>query len=374
MNSPMESRDSGLMLARRMRIGFTLIELLVVITIIGMLMSLLLPAVMNARESARRIQCSNNLHNLGLAMHSEVSVKGRFPASGNFEIFGREFYHSWVVPLLAHLERSDIASEWNWNKPYNTPPNSKYTSISISVLVCPDDFTVVSGQGNLSYVVNGGFGYTAGSPTLDCPTSIHGGSDGSVAPVDFNGNGIACPTSGPEESEDKKLYFDTGLFFIENWPKGKGTKRHHTMDSIFDGTSNTLMLSENIRAGYDPTQAAYWSTWASPWPASNSFFLSSYVCENRTCAAGNVNYQFANDRSGDPYRLEAINSSVDQAEGDAPWPSSQHPGGVNVAFCDGHVQFLSDELDGAVYAALVSPRGAKIHGPLAQVILSSDDY
>ena len=118
----------------RFRSGFTLVELLVVITIIGMLMSLLLPAVMSARAAGRRAQCMNNLHQVSLAMLSEVAAKRRFPASGNFSVPGTEHYHSWVVNLLAWLERADIAAEWNWNLPHNHPANAKLTTIGIPVL------------------------------------------------------------------------------------------------------------------------------------------------------------------------------------------------------------------------------------------------
>jgi prepilin-type N-terminal cleavage/methylation domain-containing protein/prepilin-type processing-associated H-X9-DG protein len=362
----------------RIRSAFTLVELLVVITIIGMLMSLLLPAVMSAREAGRRATCQNNLHNVSLAVLNEAEAKKRFPASGNFSIDGSLWFHSWVVPLLARLERNDIAAGWDWKLPYTDPANAQFTSLSISVLVCPDDYTVVPGKGNLTYVVNGGFGWTSGTPTLDCAVSLHLAVP-DVAPMDFNGNGIACPTKGPEEREDKKLYYQTGLFFMENWPPGKGTARHHSLDSIFDGTTNTIMLSENIRAGYNPELQVpsfpkLESTWAGPWPTSNTFYVSSYVCENRRCAAGKVDYSRANARGESPYNLEAINSSINQAEGDAPWPSSLHAGGVNVAFVGGQVQFLSEQVAGAVYAALVSPQGMDIRGPLAQVTLSAADY
>jgi prepilin-type N-terminal cleavage/methylation domain-containing protein/prepilin-type processing-associated H-X9-DG protein len=355
--------------------GFTLVELLVVITIVGMLMSLMLPAVMSARAASRRAQCMNNLHQVSLAMLSEVAAKQRFPAYGNFARYTPEAYHSWVVPLLAWLERADLAAEWNWFLPHDSPANAKLTTIGIPVLVCPDDFTVVPGQGNLTYVVNCGFGWSAGSPAHDCPSSFHIlSTPPHYAPLDYNGDGIACPPGKPPEAADRKLFFQTGLFFGENWPPGKDPGAevlHHTPDSIFDGASNTIMLSENIRAGYDPQKG---TSWATPWPTNNAFYVSSYVCENRTCAPGKVDYHRANDSSQDPYRLEAINAARDQAEGEAPWPSSFHPGGVHAAFADGHIHFLSEQVDGAVYAALMSPQGMLVRGPLAQIKVSDGDY
>jgi prepilin-type processing-associated H-X9-DG protein len=144
------------------------------------------------------------------------------------------------------------------------------------------------------------------------------------------------------------------------------------MDTVVDGLSNTLMLSENVRAGYDP-YAISGSGWASPFPRRNSFFVSGYVCENLSCSDGNVDYSRANS-AGDPYRWEAINSSHDQPEGEAPWPSSYHPGGVNVMFADGHSLFLSENVEGSVYASLVSPQGMLLDGPLQQAILSDHQY
>ena len=369
-NGRSDARAGQSTLAMRARVAFTLVELLVVITILGMLMALLLPAVMSARAAGRRAQCMNNLHNVSLAMLSEVAAKRRFPASGNFSLDGSKHHHSWVVPLLAWLERADIFAKWKWELSHNDPANAQLTSIGIPVLVCPDDFTAVPGQGNLSYVVNGGFGWTTRTPALDCPVSFHVMTSPILAPMDFNGDGSAC-SGGPGDSSDKRLFYQTGLFFLENWPIGTYTVRHHSLDSILDGASNTIMLSENVRAGYDPANG---TSWASPYPRNISFFLSSYVCENRSCAAGKVDYRRANDCTQDPYRLEAINSSRDQAEGEAPWPSSFHTGGVYVAFADGHLKLLRAQVDGAVYAALISPQGMLVHGPLAQVLLSSDSY
>lgn len=351
--------------------AFTLIELLVVIAIISVLMALLLPAVMASRAAARRSQCQNNLHNVGLAMLSDLAAKRRFPAAGNFGLRGTP-YHNWVVELLPGLERNDLAERWDFDRPSTDPKNQALAKVAMPILTCPDDDSAASGEGNLSYVVNGGFGWTTPDPVPDCPSALHVLGFPPVHPIDLNGNGVTCSASGvePGNPDDKELYFQTGLFFVENWPRGKGTVRHHSADSIADGFSTTLMLAENVRAGFDP-QGGMGAGWATPTPQRQSFYLSSYVCQGSRCAAGNVDYRRANSRAH-PYSLEAINSSRSQAEGEAPWPSSYHSGGVNVVYADGHVAFLSDSIEGAVYASLVSPCGSRIKGPLEQVTISGE--
>ena len=351
------------------RLAFTLVELLVVITIISLLMALLLPAVMSARVTARRVQCQNNIRNVGLAIISDTEAKGRFPASGIFTTNGIPLY-SWVVTILPGLERNDIDGGWRHEVAFDDPENAALASIALPVVVCPNDLTAI-GHGDLSYVVNGGFGWTIGNPTADCPAAFH--APNTLVPFDLNGDGITCPAGSEDDhmSRDKILLKQTGLFFLENAPHGSGTVRHHVPDKVVDGLSNTLMLSENIRAGYDPYATS--SGWASPYPRRNSFFVSSYVCENLSCSPGNVDYSRANSKV-DPYGREAINSSHDQPEGEAPWPSSFHPGGVNVVFADGHSQLLSDSVEGSVYACIMSPQGMLIEGALAQPIVSEVQY
>ncbi|HEX7450165.1 MAG TPA: DUF1559 domain-containing protein [Pirellulales bacterium] len=339
--------------------GFTIVELVVVLSIIGMLMALLLPAVMMSREAGRRATCANNLKNIGLAVINSDGARGRLPASGNFSV-GGVGYHNWVVDILPYLERTDIHSLWRFDLPASNAKNLPLTRVPISVMVCPDDDTAVPGEGNLSYVVNGGFGWTQ---PVDCPVVMHVPSANNlqVVPIDLNGNGVTCPTGSTLDGAptDKSLYFLTGLFFPENWPLGGVTVRHRSLAAVSDGLSRTLMLTENLRAGYDPTVG---STWASPLPWRCCFFLSAYVCDNAKCSPGHVDWKRANERK----LLECINPSQALPEGEAPWPSSNHPGGVNAVYCDGHLQFLSEDVDGAVYGALVTPDGLKIHGPLFQ--------
>ena len=344
-------------------------ELLVVVSILAILTSLILPAVQSAREAARRMSCSNNLRQLAIALHSDESANGRLPASGNFGLTG-ERYHSWVTSILAAIDRPDLHELYDRQKPWTEAANKQLTRTQLNVLICPDDFSAVQGQGNLSYVVNSGFGWTV---PVDCPATMHL-SDGTVArimPFDLNGNGIVCPLDQKADGAvtDRMILQKMAVFFVENWPHGRGTRRFHRLDSITDGTTQTLMLAENVRAGYYVENDVD-VTWGSPESRHNAFLASSRICRDDTCAPGEVDFRFANDST----TQEAINSSIHLPEGAAPWPSSMHPGVIMVAFCDGHVRTLSAAIDGKVYAALVTPQGQRVPEALIESILSDSDY
>jgi prepilin-type N-terminal cleavage/methylation domain-containing protein/prepilin-type processing-associated H-X9-DG protein len=354
--------------------GFTLLELLVVMGIISILMAMLLPAVQHSREAARATECKSNLRNLGIAMTAVADNSRRFPASGTFSAATPDGFESWVLELLPWLEQSILANAWDRKLPFNHPANHKVGQTGIPVLICPSDISIASGQGNLSYVVNGGFAWTE---PVDCPVTNHLMEMPAVwsAPIDLNGNGVICPSDPSDDGpvDDQMILFQTGMFFVENVPLGTGTVRHHRMATVLDGLSNTITISENVRAGYDPNDPLH-SGWSSPEPWRNCFFLSGYVCDNLTCAPGNVDYSRANSQSQVPEKFEAINSSRTQAEGQAPWPSSFHTGGVHMLFGDGHVRFLSEGVDGRTYAALVTPQGSSAGGALRDAVIPSGDF
>lgn len=353
------------------RRGFSIIELLVVVAVLGLLLALMLPAVQQSRESARRTQCQSQMRQVGMALVNHEEQHRRFPALGYWNAGGPEIFHSWVVEILPYLDQAALHEKWDFNQPNDDvtySQNGTLAATALSILVCPSDATAVEGKSNQSYVVNAGVGWTK---PADCPFSVDSTGTALVrVNFDLSGDGTACPST-LGQTDDQALLKSMGMFFGENWPVGSGTVRHHTFKSITDGTTTTLMLSENVRAGFDP---AFNSTWASPNVERQSFIISPYICDSFSCSTGNTNYSRANDRSALPYSRQALNSSLKQPEGEAPWPSSFHHAGVNFVFCDGHVSFVNENIGGAVYAALASPQGDALTEALRQPIVSENDY
>jgi prepilin-type processing-associated H-X9-DG protein len=228
-------------------------------------------------------------------------------------------------------------------------------------LICPADISLSDPddrKGDLSYVVNGGVGFTVFYQGVhDCPVDFAGRK------LDLNGDGASCPADAADAAgtADKALFQQMGLFFNETW-KSDVTSRHHTAATVTDGLSNTVVLSENVRTGFNPSASddPWSSSWASPSPMLTCFHIGN-PCRDARCSPGEVDYDRSN--AGDA----AINSGLTRPEGSSPVPNSFHAGGVNMAFADGRVQFVSESVNGGVYAAAVSPQGAALSGtPLEQ--------
>ena len=117
------------------RHGFTVVELLVAISIIGMLMALILPAVQHSRESARGAQCRSQLKQLGQALHNFEASHSRFPAGDDFQNFE---LHSWCTRILPYIDQANLYANYDWTKPWDdSAGNAGVTGTKLPLFVCP---------------------------------------------------------------------------------------------------------------------------------------------------------------------------------------------------------------------------------------------
>ncbi len=286
--------------------AFTLVELLVVIAIIGVLMGLLLPAVQSAREAGRRATCQNNLYQMALAGIRFNDTNGFVPGWKN-QVPGTSINTSWPVMILPFMERNDI-----------------YRAIS-------------SGSaGTLSSL-------TAYIPGFVCPTTP---PDAMTSPwMAYSGN---CGTAS-------NLRRSEGVMLDTTVTVSGSTNGRVSLDDISaaDGTANTLLLSEQCGP------LASLGVWNVVVPATTGTSFSF--------SAPSVSLQQAfgfPSGAATPGNTRVINSAgvgSASAAGAMNMPSSQHPGGAVVAFCDGRTLFLKDSLTYWVYAQLLSSNNAGVN-------------
>jgi prepilin-type N-terminal cleavage/methylation domain-containing protein/prepilin-type processing-associated H-X9-DG protein len=316
--------------------AFSLVELLVVITIVGVLAALLLPAVQAAREAARRAQCTNNLKQIGLALHNYHAALGSFPPGNLNYSAGRcpgmdeptasyaAWYGNWAIAILPYMEQAALFDRYDLRYANQSPENRAVRETTVATYLCPSD----SPAGGLAVPATGPANAAGAKYALGSYRAVSGRSDDASNYL------------------DSEMMFDYkresrgpihGTFVATAW--GFSVERFR---DIKDGTSNTLLVGESTT----PPGAGYRTFWAYSYAY---YSMSAATAQARTlwgdydrCAA-----------AGDPNNVAPCKRG---------W-GSFHPQGANFVFCDGTVHFLEAAIDMGLFADSATIDGGEITPP-----------
>ena len=327
---------------KRFRNGFTLVELLVVIAIIGILVGLLLPAVQAAREAARRMSCSNNIRQLGLALHNYESAHRKLPPSRIAVTTPIRVEQSWVAMILPYIEQGNVQNGYSFNTPWFAEVNDPFTTFNIPALICP---STAANPRDLPSVAL----YSAITSGTRTGQPVWGYAD--YASINAVRNSVfqlaGLPSLGTRET----------LGALGRGPEGV------RLAAISDGLSNTALLSEaagrpsvfvsgkkvmNPRAGAafgTPVTADGWG-----WADINSGFsidgANAAGIQNSTNSSGVVTMNGS-------CLINCVNDSEIYAF---------HPGGAHFCMGDGSVQFISANTNPVTLTALFTRASGDIVG------------
>jgi prepilin-type N-terminal cleavage/methylation domain-containing protein len=287
---------------RRTRRGFTLIELLVVIAIIAVLVALLLPAVQQAREAARRTQCKNNLMQIGIALHNyemarECLPPGSVDPNRPIRNEAKGYHVGWLVPTLPYLDQMNTYRAFNFADSVYSPANNGPRGVRISILLCPSNSTAaLPGMGTTTYA------------------GVHHHVE---APIDIDNTGV--------------LFLNSSIRFRD----------------IGDGVSNTIFVGEH--SDVDPLG------WASGTRATlrNGGFISGGGGGLRPGLATQVRPAFGApgvDPGAKNAPLGAAEINVLEVGGFG----SSHAGGAQFLIGDGSVRFISQNITPEVFQDLAN--------------------
>lgn len=316
---------------RRHRSGFTLIELLVVIAIIGVLVALLLPAVQQAREAARRSQCKNNLKQIGLALHNYLETFNVFAPGYLDGYYGgtngaiQDGGWSWQAMILPYLDQANIYNQINFSyhphgaAPISIPANNAAIANPLSVFSCPSDVKPATHPVHTSAVTP-----TPGaSRTEAVATSSYCGNMGAF-------DGTQCQGSTWTVSLNSRC---NGMFMTANACR--------KIAEITDGTTNVVAVGEvcwgpDYLGGQSKNNTLYGSV-RSPGDAD---------CTNQGPSTLSATSS-AEDWSGPFQHLRSMQKKMNSAPGDRPDKAfhSRHTGGAHFLLCDGSVRFIIDAIE-----------------------------
>jgi prepilin-type N-terminal cleavage/methylation domain-containing protein/prepilin-type processing-associated H-X9-DG protein len=371
---------SGSSCSRRSGAGFTLIELLVVIAIIAVLIALLLPAVQAAREAARRAQCTNNLKQIGLALHNYHQGVGSFPlGASEYQANGRinnnatrnnNFqWDNWSchVMILPYMEQAAMYNSCNFmvgnNEGINFWINSTVTLSRIQGFLCPSDGNAGQGSPNAgnvntsndnSYV--GSQGTTTMTPQVNSATgstglfwyyvsyNISGFTDGTSNTVAFSEALVGKPGSTGQDTYRGNSVMNVGQALIT----ANFLDANQNQPAILTALSacNAAFMGTSANGQNNPWRGIYWEV-----GANGMTWFNTIVPPN------SKQYPWGNCRDqGGGWPDEATFASA----------SSNHPGGVNTLMADGSARFIKDSVSMPIWWAL----GTRANGE----VISSDSY
>ncbi|MEW4565524.1 DUF1559 domain-containing protein [Bremerella sp. JC770] len=298
-------------MSRKLRYGFTLVELLVVIAIIGVLIALLLPAVQQAREAARRMSCTNNLKQIGIALHTYHDTIGTFPSGHILSSDCSREYGSWVLGILPGIEQRAVRELYDDTTDWWQAGNQPARDIEIGTLVCPSDVNVAVYNTTYDFGARGNYAANIGIGTYE--------RGHCASPAAHTGLTLKGP-------------------FLLNAKVG--------MRDLVDGTSNTFAVSEIRRVNDNDSRGALFADAGTNLYAHD--FLPNTTSADTTERCVNQPDQGlpcnSNGSSG-PHRLSA---------------RSLHPGGVETLLFDGSVRFIPETVDLTIWQGMASMNGGEV--------------
>ncbi|MDZ7616892.1 MAG: DUF1559 domain-containing protein [Patescibacteria group bacterium] len=299
--------------------AFTLVELLVVIAIIGILISLLLPAVQSAREAARRLQCSNNLKQLALALHVYHASNSVLPPGGYRD--GNQL--AWHTRILPHIEQAALYDKIDWRDTYGNNLNRMYND-AVPMFWCP----------STNERAQRGAWNSSSRDGVHAYTQHYNGVAGAVGTNPVTGAEYPHITGAENHpacggGSDRRGWALGGVLYTNSTVR---------LEHVRDGTSNTLAIGE--RNVGETGWIAGVSNGAN-WPCDSAAF-KNLEFEINLCVGVPGDATVCSDWWGNSRPF-----------------SSMHPGGANFALADGAVTFLSQSTDLAILHALASREGGE---------------
>jgi prepilin-type N-terminal cleavage/methylation domain-containing protein len=299
----------------RTRKGFTLVELLVVIAIIGILIALLLPAVQAARAAARRSQCQSNLKQIALAIHNYHDSNSKLPPGAYGCCWG-----TWQIAIMPFEEQDNLFNLYVHTGKYDNPDSS--------------------------YRYSGSRNRTATSTRIDvhtCPSDNKNAPIGTITSHNYAAN-FGNTSYGQHTTLNGVRFGKAPFSYIAN---GAQHKKQHTMASMTDGTSHTMLVAEVVQGEERDLRGFSWwgdassfTTYLAPNSLQPDRIYTSYYCNNKP----EKNLPCAVSSGSNPTMFAS---------------RSRHPGGVQVALGDGSARFFRQNIDLNVWRALSTSQGGE---------------